>query len=112
MTEKRFELAYNNDWWAVRADGITLWKEEVVHLMNEQEDLLLECEDNYFNLIKYCERLFEKYQSLKKENKKLNQILGSIITQVEKNGYNHTCTITTTSTDYDLFRDILTKYHR
>ena len=40
MTVKRFTLAYEtNDqnciWWAVRNGDITLWKEEVVDLLNE-----------------------------------------------------------------------------
>lgn len=36
MTEKRFTLAYKKgDWWAVRDGEITLWKEEVIHLLNE-----------------------------------------------------------------------------
>ena len=34
MTEKRFTLAYDDDWWAVREGEITLWKEEVVDLLN------------------------------------------------------------------------------
>jgi len=45
MTEKRFKLAYSNDmehdkWWAVRDWDITLWKEEVVHLLNEQHETI------------------------------------------------------------------------
>ena len=37
MTEnKRFKLAYEKgNWWAVRDGDITLWKEEVIHLLNE-----------------------------------------------------------------------------
>jgi hypothetical protein len=36
MTEKRFTLAYEKgNWWAVRDRDITLWKEEVVGLLNE-----------------------------------------------------------------------------
>ena len=37
MTEnKRFELAYEKgNWWAVRDGDITLWKEEVIHLLND-----------------------------------------------------------------------------
>ena len=36
MNEKRFELAYEQgNWWAVRDGNITLWKEEVVDLLNE-----------------------------------------------------------------------------
>ena len=44
MTEKRFELAYEKgNWWAVRDGDITLWKEEVIHLLNElhEENQLL-----------------------------------------------------------------------
>lgn len=38
MTEKRFELAYEKgNWWAVRDGEITLWKEEVIGLLNEQD---------------------------------------------------------------------------
>ena len=33
---KRFELAYEKgNCWAVRDGDITLWKEEVIHLLNE-----------------------------------------------------------------------------
>ena len=36
MTEKRFTLAYEKDnWWAVKDYDITLWKEEVIGLLNE-----------------------------------------------------------------------------
>lgn len=39
MTEKQFTLAYENeDWWAVKNGEITLWKEEVVDLMNKMHD--------------------------------------------------------------------------
>ena len=41
MSEKRFELAYEQgDWWAVRDGDITLWKEEVVNKMNEQQSTI------------------------------------------------------------------------
>ena len=36
MAEKRFTLAYEKgNWWAVRDGDITLWKEEVIGLLNE-----------------------------------------------------------------------------
>ena len=36
MTGKRFTLAYEKgNWWAVRDGDITLWKEEVIYLLNE-----------------------------------------------------------------------------
>lgn len=39
MTEKRFTLAYEKgNWWAVRDGDITLWKEEVVGLLNQLND--------------------------------------------------------------------------
>ena len=40
MTDnKRFTLAYEKgNWWAVRDWDITLWKEEVIHLLNELND--------------------------------------------------------------------------
>ena len=39
MSEKRFTLAYEKgNWWAVRDGDITLWKEEVIHLLNELND--------------------------------------------------------------------------
>lgn len=58
MTEnKRFELAYEKgNWWAVRDGDITLWKEEVVGLLNklnnENENLkqaLWEAEEEYLH---------------------------------------------------------------
>ena len=43
MTEKRFTLAYEQeDWWAVRDGDTTLWKEEVVDLLNEQDETIKE----------------------------------------------------------------------
>ena len=45
MTEKRFELAYEKgNWWAVRDGEITLWKEEVVGLLNKQEETIKQLE--------------------------------------------------------------------
>lgn len=42
MTEdKRFTLAYEKGkWWAVRDGEITLWKEEVIGLLNEQHETI------------------------------------------------------------------------
>ena len=46
MNEKRFELAYEQgDWWAVRDGDITLWKEEVVGLLNEQQSTINELKE-------------------------------------------------------------------
>ena len=50
MTEKRFKLAYKeDDWWAVRDGEITLWKEEVVHLLNELHEENRQLRDNCKN---------------------------------------------------------------
>ena len=39
IENKRFGLAYDHgDWWAVRDGDITLWKEEVVDLLNKLFD--------------------------------------------------------------------------
>lgn len=36
MTNKRFKLAYEKgNWWAVQDNGVTLWKEEVVDMLNQ-----------------------------------------------------------------------------
>lgn len=54
MTEKRFKLAYTkDDWWAVRDGEITLWKEEVIHLLNElnEENEILKEENKRYKYI-------------------------------------------------------------
>ena len=41
MNNKRFNLAYKQgDWWAVNDSGITLWKEEVIYLLNKQDEYI------------------------------------------------------------------------
>lgn len=66
MTEnKRFTLAYKkDDWWAVRDGEITLWKEEVIYLLNELH------EEN--------KRLKQENNQLKKENKELKHHLSEL----------------------------------
>lgn len=45
---KRFGLAYEQgNWWAVRDGDITLWKEEVIHLLNEYDDKNKDLQDGY-----------------------------------------------------------------
>ena len=69
MTEERFELAYNDDWWAVRDGGITLWKEEVIYLMNQlnDENIKLKQEIEYYKLCQEEDdrrsRIIDKYIS-------------------------------------------------
>ena len=42
---KRFTLAYEKeDWWAVKDGDITLWKEEVIATLNEQDQRIQELE--------------------------------------------------------------------
>ena len=78
MTEnKRFELAYKKgDWWAVRDGGITLWKEEVVGLLNklnnENKNLkqaLWEAEEEYIHEAYHDNpiRLQDKIMNLKED---------------------------------------------
>lgn len=41
MNNKRFNLAYEKgNWWAVNDSGITLWKEEVIYLLNKQDEYI------------------------------------------------------------------------
>lgn len=70
MTEnKRFELAYEKgNWWAVRDGDITLWKEEVISLLNvlhEENQKLL----TLSNMKKGA--LVEAVKDLTKENEQL-----------------------------------------
>lgn len=69
MTEnKRFSLAYEKgNWWAVRDGDITLWKEEVIHLLNElhEENMMLKGEVAHYKLT---------LMLLEKEAKRLSQI--------------------------------------
>ena len=72
MTEKRFELAYEKgNWWAVRDGEITLWKEEVIGLLNEQDIEI--------------KRLKEE---LKMELKQVKAILGKIVYYDNSNNLN------------------------
>lgn len=42
MTGKQFTLAYEKgNWWAVKDGDITLWKEEVIYLLNEQHETIM-----------------------------------------------------------------------
>ena len=70
MTEnKRFKLAYEKgNWWAVRDGDITLWKEEVISLLNvlhEENQKLL----TLSNMKKGA--LVEAVKDLTKENEQL-----------------------------------------
>ena len=72
---KRFVLAYDDDWWAVRDGGITLWKEEVVDLLNRQyeynEQLYKEFMDFKIKLIKILQEHF-KYACEQREKNLCN----------------------------------------
>lgn len=86
MTEKRFKLAYEKgNWWAVRDGDITLWKEEVIHLLNElsDENEQLRKENDMFScelsvsankeISRNCRiaELEEENEQLRQENEKL-----------------------------------------
>ena len=72
MTEnKRFELAYEKgNWWAVRDGDITLWKEEVIHLLNELHE-----ENQKLLTLSNMKKgaLVEAIKDLTKENEELKQ---------------------------------------
>ena len=78
MTEnKRFELAYEKgNWWAVRDGDITLWKEEVISLLNvlhEENQKLL----TLSNMKK--EALVEAVKDLTKENEQLKHRIEELL---------------------------------
>ena len=79
MTKKRFTLAYEKgNWWAVRDGDITLWKEEVIELLNELNDdncqlkrkaLDMEMDRDYYRT--KSASLEEGYLKLQKQNNNL-----------------------------------------
>ena len=78
MTEnKRFELAYEKgNWWAVRDGDITLWKEEVISLLNvlhEENQKLL----TLSNMKKGA--LVEAVKDLTKENEQLKHRIEELL---------------------------------
>ena len=80
MTGKRFTLAYEtNDqnciWWAVRNGDITLWKEEVVDLLNElhEENQYLKSLKWNQDCIKEISISIQQRQLLERENEKLRK---------------------------------------
>lgn len=76
MSEKRFELAYEQgDWWAVRDGDITLWKEEVVGVLNEQQAKITELE---IELVDCKNRKEQSEYNLHKKIRELEKIPQSI----------------------------------
>ena len=79
MTEQeRFKLAYKkDDWWAVRDGEITLWKEEVVHLLNELYEENRQLRDNCKNYVWYkaYKRLLNKNKQLEQKNHKIKRTI-------------------------------------
>ena len=86
MTEKRFTLAYEKgNWWAVRDGDITLWKEEVIGLLNDlnndncqlkRKALDMEMDRDYYST--KSASLEEGYLQLQRENEKLKSELKSL----------------------------------
>lgn len=79
---KRFTLAYNEDWWAVRDGEITLWKEEVIDLLNELNDeneqlkvRFKEEREFAMRLGRECDTLTIKKQELELEIERLEAII-------------------------------------
>lgn len=76
MTEKRFELAYEKDnWWAVRDGEITLWKEEVISLLNEQDKTIkkLVKENKHLRCIIKSNSKDDYIDYLEKQNERLTE---------------------------------------
>ena len=91
MTDKRFTLAYEQgNWWAVRDGDITLWKEEVIHLLNE-----LDSENN--ELKKLLELISRAHSFTKEESVKeilRNEIKGiDTVTEYSAMAWNDYCTL-------------------
>ncbi len=75
MTDKRFELAYEKgNWWTVRDGDITLWKEEVIGLLNQLND---ENEQLKFQLDECQNHKLYSRRELEKENEQLKKQLQS-----------------------------------
>ena len=77
MTEnKRFELAYEHDnWWAVRDGDITLWKEEVVDLLNELADENEQLKDALNQRTDQCDKYYKENKQLKSENQQIRDTI-------------------------------------
>lgn len=78
MTAKRFTLAYEKgNWWAVKDGDITLWKEEVIGLLNE----LYEENTNIKTIIlQKLKELEHDYQQSAKAGMPTGIIIGEIYT--------------------------------
>lgn len=93
MTAKRFELAYEKgNWWAVRDGDITLWKEEVIYLLNKLHSRNKRLEEKIqrerASFTKTHERWSKeaetKIKELSEENEELKKVLGAILLEVKQ----------------------------
>lgn len=85
MEEKRFALAYEQgNWWAVRDGDITLWKEEVIHLLNEQQDTIQSLKEELKLEQDFASRWQKESEMLAKENEQLRTQL--LLCQQSKDG--------------------------
>jgi len=74
MTEKRFTLAYEKgNWWAVKDYDITLWKEEVIGLLNELHEENEQLKQTIDRLTLDNTKQKKVLNATKKENKQLKQ---------------------------------------
>lgn len=64
---KQYNLAYETEkgWWAVECGGLTLWKEEVVYFLNEQNERISELKHEKDMLIMHYNGLNGEYEWLK-----------------------------------------------
>lgn len=83
MTEnKRFTLAYEKgNWWAVRDYDITLWKEEVISLLNElyeENEQLKQSNERFSKTVAEQIIIIKEYreenEQLKQENQELHKL--------------------------------------
>ena len=81
MHDKRFTLAYEKGkWWAVRDGTITLWKEETIHTLNEQDKRIIELENENKNL----KQQNKKYIMMVNSNSELNDEIYEQLQKTEK----------------------------
>ncbi len=74
MSNERFELAYENDnWWAVNDSGITLWKEEVIYLLNKQDEYIKILE-HYIIQNEIVDKKYEKFKEWYKKHPEYSTI--------------------------------------
>ena len=116
MTEKRFTLAYEKgNWWAVRDGEITLWKEEVITLLNdfyeENEQLKKDLKKKFVPFAEvdgdYTTVNTEEFIKILNENEQLKKQLGIVIKEKESWAFICDCSTQVMNDDDEIKEDYL-----